>query len=115
MPPGGLQEKCRSLRAKVELRQCACACVIGDARACASGVRGCLSAEVECNGAVLASCSACSVSCDGAARNWPRMCRGEETPKTFYPAPLLREVCRWVAWCDCTPWDTSTMCNIFSG
>ena len=27
-------EKCRSLRVKVELRQCACACVIGDARAC---------------------------------------------------------------------------------
>ena len=29
-------EICRSLRVKVELRQCACACVIGDARAWAS-------------------------------------------------------------------------------
>ena len=35
------------------------------------GVRGCLSAEVECNGAVLASCS---VSCECAAR----MCRGAQ-------------------------------------
>ena len=58
-------EKCRSLRVQVELWQCACACVIGDARVCATewarlGVRhgGCLSAEVECDGAALVSGSA---------------------------------------------------------
>jgi hypothetical protein len=63
-------EKCRSLRVQVEFRQCACACVIGDARVCATewaraqatcarlGVRGCLSAEVECDGAALVSGSA---------------------------------------------------------
>ena len=62
-------EKCRSLRVQVELRQCACACVIGNARARVPvGVRGCLSAEVECDSAALASCSVSMCECAARMR-----------------------------------------------
>ena len=46
------------------------------------GVRGCVSAEVECNGAVLASCS---VSCECAAR----MCRGSQAHPLPSWAPVV--------------------------
>ena len=63
----------------MEFRQCACAWVIGNARVCACatewaralatcarlGVRGCLSAEVECDGAALVSFL---YRCEGTAR-----------------------------------------------
>ncbi len=60
-------EKCRSLRVKVELRHARLLASLATCVRVPVGVRGCVSAEVECNGAVLLSCS---VSCECAARMW---------------------------------------------